>query len=136
MNLICTVIRLLGKNSHKVLNGSGGNQDHPASRATDHNGQRETDPAGPNLFALVAPEDRDRLPAWLVDAYPSRSSYHNLDSLRFASVFNETRFRDAVLPVMVEDLRSLDGRAKEFTEFAGKVDYGALIIEQTGDVQP
>ncbi len=67
-------------------------------------------------FALVAPEDRERLPEGLVDAYPmaelqvgmvyemeldpDRRPYHNVDSLRIAGVFDEACFREAVARVV------------------------------------
>ncbi len=67
-------------------------------------------------FALVAPDDRDLLPDGLVDAYPmaelqvgmayemeldpSRSPYHNVDSLRIAGPFDEAKFRAAVALVV------------------------------------
>ncbi|HET9899210.1 MAG TPA: amino acid adenylation domain-containing protein, partial [Streptosporangiaceae bacterium] len=67
-------------------------------------------------FALVAPEDRDKLPDGLVDAYPmaelqvgmafemeldrGRSPYHNVDSLRIAGPFDEVKFREAVALVV------------------------------------
>ncbi len=67
-------------------------------------------------FALLAPEDRDKLPGGLVDAYPmaelqagmvyemelnpDRSPYHNVDSLRIAGPFDEAKFRAAVALVV------------------------------------
>ncbi len=74
--------------------------------------------AAPELepFALVAPEDRKRLPGGLVDAYPmaelqvgmvyemeldpDRRPYHNVDSLRISGVFDEGCFREAVARVV------------------------------------
>jgi amino acid adenylation domain-containing protein len=73
---------------------------------------------GPDLapFAMVAAEERDRLPEGLQDAYPmtelqvgmvyemelnpGRNSYHNLDSLKVAGVFDEVRFGEAVALVV------------------------------------
>ncbi|HET9895692.1 MAG TPA: amino acid adenylation domain-containing protein [Streptosporangiaceae bacterium] len=81
-------------------------------------GQGRPPEARPALapFALLAPEERDKLPAGLTDAYPmaelqvgmvyemelnpDRSPYHNVDSLCIAGPFDEAKFRQAVALVV------------------------------------
>jgi amino acid adenylation domain-containing protein len=72
--------------------------------------------APPDPFTLIERDDRDRLPAGLVDAYPmaelqvgmvyemerdpERLPYHNVHSLRVAAPFDEEKFRAAVARVV------------------------------------
>ncbi len=86
-----------------------------AGATSRHQGPRQARPAL-EPFELVAPEDTERLPAGLVDAYPmaelqvgmvyemernrSRSAYHNVDSLRIAGPFDEAKFSEAVALVV------------------------------------
>ncbi|MGC5016868.1 condensation domain-containing protein, partial [Streptosporangium sp. DT93] len=67
-------------------------------------------------FSLLSPEDRERLPEGLADAYPmaelqvgmvyemeldpDRRPYHNVHSLRITGSFDETAFRSAVARVV------------------------------------
>ncbi|MFE1359772.1 amino acid adenylation domain-containing protein [Streptomyces harbinensis] len=87
------------------------------SSVTGESGDADGEPpAGPEPFSLLSPEDRDKLPDGLVDAYPmaelqvgmvyemefdpDRRPYHNVDSLRIIGPFDEAVFRDAVARVV------------------------------------
>ncbi|WP_344949306.1 amino acid adenylation domain-containing protein, partial [Sphaerisporangium flaviroseum] len=92
---------------HPVLADLAGVAKADAEEAAD----QDRDP-----FSLVSSRDRERLPEGLVDAYPmaelqigmvyemeldpDRRPYHNVDSLRIAGPFDETKFRDAVARVV------------------------------------